>query len=87
MNADQFRGKCNQLKGDLKRKWGEFTDDELMQAEGDYDRFMGRVQEQYGNKKEDVIRWEKAVFRSRLTLTRSRTVTGVTLGRADRTYD
>ena len=73
MNADQFRGKCNQLKGDLKRKWGEFTDDELMQAEGDYDRFMGRVQEQYGNKKEDVIRWEKAVFRSRLTLTRSHT--------------
>ena len=87
MNADQFRGKCNQLKGDLKRKWGELTDNEFMQAEGDYDTFMGRVQEQYGNKKEDVIRWEKAVFRSRLTLTRSRTVTGVTLGRADRTYD
>ena len=58
MNADQFRGECNQLKGDLKRKWGELTDDELMQAEGDYDTFMGRVQEQYGNRLEDVIRWE-----------------------------
>ncbi len=68
MNADQFRGKWIQLKGDLKRKWGELTEDELMQAEGDYDTFMGRVQEQYGNKKEDIIRWEKAVFRSRLTL-------------------
>ena len=73
MNVDQFRGKCNQLKGDLKRKWGEFTDDELMQAEGNYDTFMGRVQEQYGNRLEDVMRWEKAVFRSRLTLTRSHT--------------
>lgn len=73
MNADQFRGKLNQWKGDLKRKWGALTDDELMQAEGDYDTFMGRVQELYGNIKEDVIRWERAVFRSRLILPRSRT--------------
>lgn len=71
MNADQFKGKLNQWKGDLKRKWGELTEDELMQAEGDCDTFMGRVQERYGNTKEDVIRWERAVFRSRLTLTRS----------------
>ena len=73
MNADQFMGKWNRLKGDLKRSWGKLTDDELMQAEGDYDTFMGRAQERYGNIKEGVIRWERAVFRSRLTLTRSRT--------------
>lgn len=73
MNADQFMGKWVQLKGDLKKKWGELTHDELMQADGDYDKFMGRSQEQYGNKMENIIRWEKAVVRSRLPLTRSRT--------------
>lgn len=59
MNADQFKGKWNQFKGDLKKKWGEFTDDDLTQAEGDYDKFIGRVQERYGEKKEEVIRWTK----------------------------
>lgn len=59
MNADQFKGKWNQFKGDLKKKWGEFTDDDLTQAEEDYDKFMGRVQERYGEKNEEVIRWTK----------------------------
>jgi uncharacterized protein YjbJ (UPF0337 family) len=57
MNADQFKGKWTQFKGELKKKWGEFTDDDLTQAEGDYEKFMGRVQERYGDKKEEVIKW------------------------------
>ncbi|MGZ9151470.1 MAG: CsbD family protein [Nitrospira sp.] len=57
MNADQFKGKWIQFKGEVKKQWGEFTDDDLKQAEGDYDKFMGRVQERYGDKKEEVIRW------------------------------
>ena len=57
MNADQFKGKWQQVKGEVKKKWGEFTDDDLTQAEGDYDKFIGRVQERYGDKKEEVIRW------------------------------
>ena len=28
-----------------------------MQVEGDYDKFVGRVQERYGDKKEEVVRW------------------------------
>ena len=44
MNADHFKGKWSQFKGDLKKKWGFFTDDDRMKIEGDYDRFKGAVQ-------------------------------------------
>lgn len=29
MNADQLKGKWMQLKGELKQRWGKFTDDDL----------------------------------------------------------
>jgi len=43
MNREQFKGQWKQFKGELKRQWGKFTDDDLMQIEGDYDKFMGSM--------------------------------------------
>lgn len=57
MNKDQFKGNWNQFKGELKSKWGKFTDDEITQIEGDYDKFKGRAQELYGDRKEEVNKW------------------------------
>ncbi len=57
MNADQFKGKWSQFKGELKKRWGNFTDDDLMKIEGDYDKFKGSLQERYGDKKDEVSRW------------------------------
>jgi len=57
MNTDQFKGKWVQFKGEVKKQWGKLTDDDLMQVEGDYDKFVGRVQERYGDKKEEVVKW------------------------------
>jgi uncharacterized protein YjbJ (UPF0337 family) len=48
MNSDIFKGKWNQFKGDAKRTWGDLTDDDITKAEGDYDKFVGRLQERYG---------------------------------------
>ena len=28
MNKDQFKGSWQQFKGELKKKWGQFTDDD-----------------------------------------------------------
>ena len=44
MNKDQFKGSWQQFKGELKKKWGQLTDNDLMEAEGDYDKFLGVVQ-------------------------------------------
>ena len=57
MNTDTFKGQWKQFQGELKRQWGQFTDDDLMQIEGNYDKFVGKVQERYGEKKDDVMGW------------------------------
>ncbi|HJT21394.1 MAG TPA: CsbD family protein [Nitrospira sp.] len=63
MNKDQFEGNWKQFKGDLKRQWGKFTDDDLLVIEGNYDKFEGRLQERYGDKKEEVQRWTDEWFK------------------------
>jgi uncharacterized protein YjbJ (UPF0337 family) len=57
MNKEQFKGNWRQFKGELKKKWGQFTDDDLMEIEGDYDKFVGSAQKRYGDRKEEVRRW------------------------------
>jgi len=56
MNSDQVQGKWKELKGLLKQKWGELTDDELQQLEGQRDKLAGIVQQKYGLAKEEVER-------------------------------
>ena len=62
MNADQFKGRWAQFKGELKKQWGKFTDDDLLQIEGDYQKFEGTLQTKYGDQKEEVSRWTDKCF-------------------------
>ena len=62
MNADQLKGKWMRFKGELKQEWGKFTDDDLQQIEGNYDRFVGKVQERYGDKKSKLMKWADAWY-------------------------
>jgi len=57
MNNAQFKGSWKEFKGELKKKWGQFTDNDLLEAEGDFDKFLGVVQKRYGDRKEEVERW------------------------------
>jgi uncharacterized protein YjbJ (UPF0337 family) len=57
MNADQLKGKWLQFKGELKQKYGKFTDDDLQQIEGNYDKFLGKAQERYGDKQDELMKW------------------------------
>lgn len=52
MNWDIIQGKWDQLKGNVKEKWGDLTDDELTQIAGHQDRLSGKLQEKYGWTKE-----------------------------------
>lgn len=54
MSGDQFRNQWNQFKGELKKQWGKFIEDHLVQTEGDDDKFIGSLQERYGDQKEAV---------------------------------
>ena len=57
LNEEQFKGKWKQFKGELKKKWGNFTDDDLLYIEGRRDKLDGKIQERYGDRKDDVKKW------------------------------
>ena len=56
MNWDIIEGKWKQLKGATKVKWGELTDDELDQIDGNKDKLAGKLQEKYGWTKDEADR-------------------------------
>jgi len=56
MNSDQWQGKWKELKGIIKEKWGELTENDLTELEGHRDRLAGLVQQRYGLAKEEVER-------------------------------
>jgi uncharacterized protein YjbJ (UPF0337 family) len=64
-NRDQFAGSWKQFKGDLKQKWGKFTDDDLLYIEGSYDKYEGKLQERYGDRKEEIKQWTDEWFKQR----------------------
>lgn len=51
---DKIKGNWNQMKGNLKQKWAELTDDELMYEEGKEDEMIGRIQKKTGESKESI---------------------------------
>ena len=50
----QFKGSWNELKGKLKQKYGQLTDDDLAFADGKEDELLGRLQQKLGKSKEDL---------------------------------
>jgi uncharacterized protein YjbJ (UPF0337 family) len=52
MNWSQFEGKWNDVKGQVKERWGRLSDDDLTRVEGKKDRLVGLIQQKYGVAKE-----------------------------------
>lgn len=48
MNQDILKGKWNQIKGSIRSKWGELTNDDVDRVQGDTEKFIGILQEKYG---------------------------------------
>jgi len=48
VNEDTFEGIWKQAKGQIKQWWGDLTDDDLLQVEGNRDKLVGKLQERYG---------------------------------------
>lgn len=54
MNKDILGGMWKQLKGEVRRKWGKLTDDDVEEIAGQRDKFVGKLQEKYGYTREDA---------------------------------
>ena len=53
MNEDTLKGLWHQLKGQLRKKWGRLTDDDIDQIQGQRDILLGKLQELYGKNREE----------------------------------
>jgi uncharacterized protein YjbJ (UPF0337 family) len=56
MTKLQFKGTWNEIKGKLKQKYGELTDDDLAYSEGKDDELLGRLQKRLGKAKDELRR-------------------------------
>jgi uncharacterized protein YjbJ (UPF0337 family) len=50
----QLKGSWNEIKGKLKQRYGQLTDDDLKFAEGKDDELLGRLQQKLGKTKEEL---------------------------------
>ncbi|WP_372948923.1 CsbD family protein [Mariniphaga sp.] len=55
MNKLLIKGNWNELKGKLKQKYAELSDDDLAYVEGKEDELLGRIQKATGKTKEELL--------------------------------
>lgn len=56
MNKLTVEGNWNEIKGKLKQKYADLTDDDLKFAEGKEDELYGRLQQKLGKTKDEIRR-------------------------------
>ena len=64
VSRDQLEGKWHQTKGSIRAHWGDLTDDEIEQIDGNREIMVGKIQEKYGVAREEAERqveeWRKS---------------------------
>ena len=73
MNEDILRGQWTQLKGKVREKWGNLTNDDVDVIQGQTEQLVGRIQERYGIARTEAERqvkeWEVETTRTTTTTT------------------
>ena len=54
MNELIIKGNWNELKGKLKQKYADLTDDDLVYLEGKEEELLGKLQQKTGRSKEEI---------------------------------
>jgi uncharacterized protein YjbJ (UPF0337 family) len=54
MDRLQISGKWDEIKGKVKQKWGNLTDDDLMYEEGQDDELIGRIEKKTGEAADSI---------------------------------
>jgi uncharacterized protein YjbJ (UPF0337 family) len=54
MNKLQFKGSWNEIKGKLRQKYAQLTDDDLAYTEGKDEELIGKLQKKLGKSAEEV---------------------------------
>jgi uncharacterized protein YjbJ (UPF0337 family) len=54
VNAQVLQGQWNQVRGELKKRWGQLTDDDLRFSGGNIDQLVGKIQQRTGEAREAI---------------------------------
>ena len=54
MENPELKGNWNEVKGKLKQKYAQLTDDDLMFTEGKEDEMLGRLQRKLGMERAEI---------------------------------
>src|SRR5689334_10573537 len=54
LKAEQIGGHWDTLRGKVKEKWGQLSDDELTAAQGNVDQLVGLIQRRTGEAREAI---------------------------------
>ena len=54
INEQTFQGRWNEIKGQLRSKWGALTDDDVMSFNGNLEQFIGAIQRKTGEARESI---------------------------------
>ena len=54
MTKLEIKGRWNEIKGSLKQKYADLTDDDLLFEEGKEEELLGRLQRKTGETKESI---------------------------------
>lgn len=57
MDKLEIQGRWNELKGKVKKAYGELTEDDLTYAEGQEEELLGKLQKKTGKKREELVKW------------------------------
>ncbi|MCU7496298.1 MAG: CsbD family protein [Ignavibacteria bacterium] len=61
MDRLELKGNWNIIKGRLKQKYGNLTDDDLRYEEGKDDELIGRIQKKTGQSREEIINYIRSL--------------------------
>lgn len=54
INAQEIQGRWNQIRGQVKERWGQLTDEDLTIQGGNLDELIGRIQQRTGEAREAI---------------------------------
>jgi uncharacterized protein YjbJ (UPF0337 family) len=54
ITREEIQGKWTQLKGQIRDRWGQITDDELQQAQGNTEQLIGLLEKKTGESRRQI---------------------------------
>jgi uncharacterized protein YjbJ (UPF0337 family) len=61
MDKLEFKGAWNEVKGKIRQKHADLTDDDLEYEEGKDEELLGRLQTKLGRGRDELVQWIKSL--------------------------